>query len=98
MATIVIHSRTQEKISGTCGYEWSKHTFHRLMSGELVTKSVLLTRQKALDVIRRLGLVESHRTEDGEIYDTPDGEFKRLFPDGVRTKQDLQKIEQIDNL
>lgn len=84
MATIVIHSRTQEKISGTYSFEWSLHKGWRDGRGELHIESRLLSREKAEAFINRKGLVESHSTRDGEIYDTPDGAFKQLFPNGVR--------------
>ena len=98
MPTIVLHSRTKEKISCTYGYEWSIHTFHRLKNGELVTKNRLTTKEKALEFIEKHGLVESFRTEDGQVYDTPEGDFKALFPKGIRSREDQRKIENTDNL
>lgn len=96
MATIIIHSRTKEKISGTYCMEWSKHVFHRLANGKLDVKSRRVSKSVALGVIQKLGLVEAYRTIDGEIYDTPDGELKKLFPEGIRSQKDLSAIENID--
>ena len=98
MATIVIRSRSKEKISGSFTFEWSVHTFHRLKNGELIAKNKLIDRAKALKIIESKGLVEAIRTKDGEIYDTPEGDFKALFPDGIRTKADNEAIEKTDKL
>lgn len=98
MATIVIRSRTREKISGTFSFEWSIHHARRNSHGELSLSSKLVDRHKAQEVIDRLGLVESHHTKDGEIYDTPDGAFKALFPCGLRNKFDIEQIEKTDRI
>ena len=98
MATIVIRSRTKERISGTYCWEWSLHIFHRLLNGEIVATNKLIDKKKAQSIIERRGLVESIRTADGSIYDTPDGDFKRLFPYGVRTKGDIDAIEKTNRL
>lgn len=96
MGIIVIRSRTKERISGTFRFEWSVHTYGRNSLGELQIKSKLVDRHKAQDEINRLGLVESYRTKDGEIYDTQDGAFKALFPYGLRNKLDIEQIENTD--
>lgn len=96
MATIVIHSRTRERISGTYTMEWSLHTGRRLVDGTLVMSSRLIDKEKARQIIDKAGLVECHRTKDGEIYETPQRDFKALFPRGIRTKEDMQKIENTD--
>lgn len=99
MATIVIHSRTREKISGTCCFEWSLHSFHRTIGGELVmTENKLIDRQRALRIIFGRGLVEAFRTNDGVVYDTASGDFKALFPRGIRSRDDMEKIEKTDKL
>ena len=98
MATIIIHSRTKEKISGTYCMEWSLHKFTRLSSGEISTYSRLVDKSKALSIIQRLGLVEVYRTIDGEIYDTPDNDLKKIFPCGVLTREEMNTIEKINNL
>lgn len=98
MATIVIRSRTKEKISGTFCFEWSVHTCKRDCYGELLIISRLIDRHKAQEVINRLSLVESYHTKDGEIYDTPDGAFKALFPNGLRDKFDIEQIEETDRI
>lgn len=98
MATIVIRSLTKERISCTCCYEWSRHDAWRDGHGILHLKSKLITRKKALELIERLGLVESHRRKFGEIYDTPNEDFKALFPDGIKSKMDFDTIERTDNI
>lgn len=98
MATIVMHSITKEKISGTCCYEWSVTEAHRIRSGELYMRSMLVKRSKALQVIEKHGLVEAYSTREGTIYDTPEGDFKALFPRGLRTKRDIEAIEKTDRL
>ena len=98
MGMIVIRSRTKEKISGTFCFEWSVHTYKRDCYGDLLIISRLVDRHKAQEVINRLGLVESHHTKDGEIYDTPDGAFKALFPYGLRNKFDIEQIEKTDRI
>lgn len=95
---IVIRSRTKEKISGTFCFEWSVHTYKRDCYGYLLINSRLVDRHKALELIKRHGLVESHTTKDGEIYDTPDGAFKALFPYGLRNKFDIEQIEKTDRI
>ena len=96
MATIVIHSRTKEKISCTYCWEWSLHTFYRRLGGELITTNKLIDKKKALSIIDKLGLVEVHRSADGEIYDTPGGDLKRLFPRGLNDKVDILEISKCD--
>ena len=98
MATIVIRSRTKEKVSCTYLWEWSVHTFHRTMSGELITKNKRIDKHKAQELIKKHGLVEAYKTLDGEIYDTPDREFKKLFPYGIRGKEERELIERTDRI
>ena len=98
MAKIILHSKTTEKISRTCCYEWSEHTFKRGPDGKLITKSRLLDKQKAQRIIKKYGLVESFSTKDGEVYDTPEGDFKKLFPNGIQNKDDAAAIEKVDKL
>ena len=97
MATIVIHSRTKERISCTYGYEWSMHVGHRLRDGSLIMKSRLIDKKKAQEIIEKEGLVECHRTADGEVYDTKFGNFKEMFPRGY-SREDEKVIDKIDNL
>lgn len=98
MATIVMHSITKEKISGTCCYEWSVTEAHRTRSGELYMRSMLVKRPKAQQIIEERGLVEAYSTREGTIYDTPDGAFKALFPYGLRNKFDIEQIEKTDRI
>ena len=98
MTTIVIRSLTKERISCTFCYEWSRHDAYRDGHGILHLKSKLITRKKALELIERLGLVESHLRKIGEIYDTPEGDFKALFPDGIKSKSDFEAIEKTDKI
>ena len=98
MATIVIKSKTKERIHRTCMMEYTIHQFHRNSAGELTVKSKLVSKEKAAAAIKRLGLVESYATNDGKIYDTPDGALKALFPAGIRTREEMAMIEKTDNL
>ena len=98
MTTIIIRSRTKERISGTFSFEWSRHDAWRDERGGLHVKNTLLSRQKAQRVIERLGLVESFRTKDGEIYDTPEGDFKALFPNGIKGRAENEIIEHTDKI
>ncbi len=98
MTTIIIHSRTKEKISGTYCFEWSEHKFYRPGPGEMDVRSRLVTKSKAREIITKLGLVVSYKTADGEIYDTPEGDLKKLFPGGIRTQYDFRTIEKVDNV
>ena len=98
MATIVIRSLTKEKISGTCCYEWSVTEAHRNSKGELFMRSKLVNRFKARQIIARHGLVESYTQKEGQIFDTPAGDFKALFPNGIETKEDKEAIRKTDNI
>ena len=73
------------------------HVGHRLRDGFLIMKSRLIDKKKAQEIIEKEGLVESHRTADGEVYDTPGGEFKAMFPRGY-SREDEKVIDKIDNL
>lgn len=53
---------------------------------------------KARMIIAENGLVEAHRTQDGEIYDTPQRDFKALFPDGLRNRNEIEQIEKTDRI
>ena len=98
MATIIIRSRTKERISGNYFWEWSVHTFHRLVDGELISQNRKIDKKKAMSIIERRGLVETFKTADGSIYDTPEMGFKKLFPYGLRTKEDIKEIEKTDRI
>ena len=98
MVTIVIRSKTKERISGTCYAEYSIHQLHRNGAGKLSVKSHLVTKEKAKATVKRLGLVESYSTAEGQIYDTPDGACKALFPEGLRNKFDIEQIEKTDRI
>ena len=98
MATIVIRSYSKELITGAGCFEWSVTKARRCADGELYMHSMLVTKTKARELIDKLGLVESYSTPDGEIFDTPDGEFKKLFPNGIRSNKEKLMIEKVDNL
>ena len=98
MAIVIIHSRTKEKISGTFTYEWSRHDFHRTQGGKLSCKSRLVTRKRAMEIIQEHGLVIAHKTRDGEVYDTQQGDFRAMFPNGLTDKADISIIEKTNNL
>ena len=96
MATIIIYSKTKEKITGTCRYEWTEHKFRRLADGTPVITSRMLDKEAAKRVISRLGLVPCFREEYGTIYDTPSHDLKTIFPNGLRSKEDIAIIEKAD--
>ena len=98
MVTIVIRSFTKELVTGSGCYEWSITQASRNSYGQLFMFTKLVTKAKARKTIEDLGLVESYSTRDGEIFDTPEGDFKALFPQGIRTFADKMKIEQTDRL
>lgn len=80
MNIIVIRSKTTEIITGSCSYEYSAHEI--VVHGALLNvriNSRLVSKKEAVELINRYGLVEKHSTSDGEIYDTPDESFKKLF-------------------
>ena len=97
MATIVIRSKTKERISRTSYAEYSIHHINRSSAGTLTMTSRLVTKKKANETIKRLGLVESYSTISGQIYDTPDGACKALFPNGLN-KEELEIIEKADRI
>lgn len=98
MPLIVIKSRTRERITGTYSTEYSCHFARRTEFGALSLASQLVTRAKAKKLIREFRLVLSHNTPDGEIYDTPTGSFKALFPNGIQTMKDMRTIETVDRI
>ena len=98
MPIIVIKSRTQERITGTYSTEYSCHIARRTADGTLYLVNNLVSRKKAQKLVREHGLVLSHNTQDGEIYDTPTGSFKALFPNGIQTMKDMRTIETVDKL
>lgn len=85
-------------ISGTFCMEWRVTEASRSPFGFLSVRHSLVTREKAMAVIRQHGLVKSLKTPDGVLYDTPDGEFKALFPLGLRDKDERYMIERIDKV
>ena len=98
MATIVIRSFAKELITETGCFEWSVVRGHRDPSGELFMHTKLITKTRARQLIEKLGLVESYSMPEGEIYDTPAGEFKALFPAGIKNKREREIIEHTDNV
>ena len=98
MATIVIHSKTKDMIFGLVKYQWSGHKIFRRHDGRLKIESYLLDKDEAKTVIDKFGLIVVHKTEDGEVYDTPEQNLKTLFPSGLRRKEDILEIEKIDKL
>ena len=98
MAKIVIRSRTKERISGTFCFEWTETVANRSRSGKLSMRSRLIDRKTAHEIIEKEGLVERYSTRDGEVYDTPDGAFKALFPRGIDNYREMEMIEKIDRL
>lgn len=98
MATIVIRSFTIVPFVGIGGFEYSVTRAYRLSTGQLYMHTDLITKERARFLIKKLGLVESYSTEDGEVYDTPDGEFKALFPKGLKNRAEREMIEHTDKI
>lgn len=89
-ATIVIHSRVRSVIGAETSMEWHSVTATG-KAGSVVVDSEEIDRAEARRIIDKYGLVIAHEEADGEIYDTPDGDFKALFPLGA-TSQLLSKL------
>lgn len=51
-----------------------------------------LSRAEAREKIETAGLVCVYKDKNGEVYDTPEGDFKRLFPFGLSNWQ-LKSLE-----
>lgn len=51
-----------------------------------------LSRAEAREKIEAAGLVCVYEDKNGEVYDTPEGDFKRLFPFGLSNWQ-LKSLE-----
>lgn len=98
MAIIIIRSKTVEKITGMCAYEYSQHRTWYDQYGHLRIYSQLLSRKKAQQLINKYGLVVQYDAPEGKIYDTPDQAFKSLFPDGIRTLAQKRLIESVDEV
>lgn len=98
MATIVIRSKVMERISGTFCFEWRAVKASRNASGELTVWSRLIKKKQGLALIKKKNLVLSHSNRDGDIYDTPAGDFKALFPNGLCVKSEIEQIEKIDKV
>lgn len=96
MATIVMRSKVMERISGTFCFEWRVVRGGRNALGQLSVNSQLTTKKRALAYIKKYGLVLSHSNRDGDVYDTPEGDFKALFPEGLTVKSEIEQIERID--
>ena len=92
-ATVILHSRTKTPIFGYTNMIWSEHTAIGTPGHKIRIRSTELTKEQALARIEALGLVEVHRTKHGEVYDTPDGKFKFMFPDGLSGLQEYRLIQ-----
>ena len=53
---------------------------------------------KAKKVIESRGLVRAFSDGSGTIYDTEDQAFKALFPEGLKTIDDIYQIEKVDRV
>lgn len=53
---------------------------------------------KAKKVIESRGLVRAFSDGSGTIYDTEDRAFKALFPEGLKTIDDIYQIEKVDRV
>lgn len=65
---IVLKASVKEKISGSVFWEW--------FIIENLGERVEVTREEAMDYVRKNGLVVMYETSEGKIWDTPDGAFQ----------------------
>ena len=93
---IVIKSKVMERISGPFYVEWRAVSGSRNDQGKLTVLSHLIPKKRALSLIKKKNLVLSYTSRDGEVYDTPTGDFKALFPEGLTVKSEIEQIEKID--
>jgi hypothetical protein len=70
----------------------------RTRNGRLYVYVRLISRMKAKKVIENRGLVRAFSDGSGTIYDTEDQAFKALFPEGVKTIDDIYQIEKVDRV
>lgn len=98
MPIIIIRSKTVERLTGTCAFEYKYVAGSRDSRGRLLILARLVSRKRAKKVIEKRGLVRAYSNEDGTIYDTEDRAFKALFPQGVKTAEEMDQIEKVDNL
>lgn len=78
----IIHSRVKSRIFGETAMQWHLLTGTMKKSGPDI-KAEEIERREALFLIRENGLVVTYSTDDGDIYDTPQQDFKAMFPNGV---------------
>jgi len=98
MAIIIIRSKTVERITGLCCYEYSRHSTWYDKAGRLRITSQLISRKKAHQLIKEHGLIAQYERPEGKIYDTPDQSFKALFPEGVKSAYQKKLIESVDEI
>lgn len=90
-ATIVIHSRVRSLIGDGTSMEWHSVTAVG-QPGSAIVHTEEIDRAQAQELIKQHGLVVMHDEQDGEIYDTPEGAFRYLFPKGA-TQSLLSKLK-----
>lgn len=98
MPIIIIRSKTKEVLTKTCMFEYRYVEGTRTRNGRLYVYVRLISRMKAKKVIESRGLVRAFSDGSGTIYDTEDQAFKALFPEGLKTIDDIYQVEKVDRV
>ena len=98
MATVVIRSRAENRITGEYIWEYRQVKAWRDGAGALQTRAKKISKHDAEKSIEKLGLKVMHSTADGQVFDTLNGDFRRLFPGGLHNWNEIEKINKIDKL
>lgn len=83
----LVKSKVLNRITHETDIVWVKFT----KNGRRV-RPCELSRAEAREKIEAAGLVCVYKDKDGEVYDTPEGDFKKLFPSGLSNGQ-LKSLE-----
>lgn len=97
IASIVIKDKVTERVMKTVVPEWGLVTAVRSIDGDLTVVFREMSKEEAEERIARDGLEEAYRDRHGVIYDTPERDFRKLFPAGV-SYSDGKILESIDRL
>jgi len=96
-ASCIIKSKMKEKVTGSVVPEWGRVTAVRTGGGVVSFRWNSLTEASAKEEIERDGLKEAYRDRYGVVYDTPDGMFKSIFPDGLNAAA-TKALKEIDRI
>lgn len=97
IASIVIKDKVTERVTKTVLPEWGLVTAVRSCDGDLTVVFREMTKDEAMERVESEGLVEVYRDRHGVVYDTPEENFRLLFPNGV-SYSDGKILESIDRL